>query len=218
MMSNKLVIFDLDGTLLDTIGDLEHCCNHMLSQRGLKTHSHDDYCSFVGNGITRLVERALPENLRTAEYIASARRDFVEYYYNNIDSHTVAYDGIVDVVRQLSEAGVTLAVASNKFHDGTVRLINRFFGEYNWRAIYGNREGFPLKPDPAIVELIVKECNSTKENTFMIGDSGIDIKTANDAGVNSVGVTWGFRAREELVENNAMYIAERPEDLLKILL
>ncbi len=217
-MSNKLVIFDLDGTLLDTIGDLEHCCNHMLSQRGLKTHSYDDYCSFVGNGITRLVERALPENLRTAEYIASARRDFVEYYYNNIDSHTVAYDGIVDVVRQLSEAGVTLAVASNKFHDGTVRLINRFFGEYNWRAIYGNREGFPLKPDPAIVELIVKECNSTKENTFMIGDSGIDIKTANDAGVNSVGVTWGFRAREELVENNARYIAERPEDLLKILL
>ena len=82
-MSNKLVIFDLDGTLLNTIGDLAHCCNHMLSQRGLKTHSYDEYCSFVGNGITRLVERALPEQLRTAESIASARRDFVEYYYNN---------------------------------------------------------------------------------------------------------------------------------------
>jgi phosphoglycolate phosphatase len=217
-MSKKLVIFDLDGTLLNTIGDLAYCCNYMLSLRGLPEHSFGEYCHFVGNGVTRLVERALPEELRTPEYIAAARKDFVEFYYNNIDNYTVPYEGIPEVVQALAEAGVMLAVASNKFHDGTVRLINRFFGEYNWRAIYGNREGFPLKPDPAIVELIVKECNSTKENTFMIGDSGIDIKTANDAGVNSVGVTWGFRAREELVENNAKYIAERPEDLLKILL
>lgn len=217
-MSNKLVIFDLDGTLLNTIGDLAHCCNHMLSQRGLKTHSYDEYCSFVGNGITRLVERALPEQLRTAESIASARRDFVEYYYNNIDTHTVAYEGIESVVRRLSEAGVTLAVASNKFHNGTVRLIERFFGDYHWSAIYGNRDGFPLKPDPAIVELIVEQCNATKENTFMVGDSGVDMITANGAGIHSVGVTWGFRAREELVENSAEYIAETPEDLLKILL
>ncbi len=217
-MSNKLVIFDLDGTLLNTIGDLAHCCNHMLSLRGLETHSYEQYCSFVGNGITRLVERALPEQLRTAETIASARRDFVEYYYNNIDTHTVAYEGIKDVIRQLSEAGVTLAVASNKFHKGTVRLIERFFGQYHWAAIYGNREGFPLKPDPAIVELIMEQCNATKQNTYMVGDSGVDMITANAAGVHSVGVTWGFRAREELVENNAEHIAENMEDLLKILL
>lgn len=190
----------------------------MLSLRGLETHSYEQYCSFVGNGITRLVERALPEQLRTAETIASARRDFVEYYYNNIDTHTVAYEGIEDVIRHLSEAGVTLAVASNKFHKGTVRLIERFFGQYHWAAIYGNREGFPLKPDPAIVELIMEQCNATKQNTYMVGDSGVDMITANAAGVHSVGVTWGFRAREELVENNAEYIAENMEDLLKILL
>ena len=217
-MSNKLVIFDLDGTLLNTIGDLAHCCNHMLSLRGLETHSYEQYCSFVGNGITRLVERALPEQLRTAETIASARRDCVEYSCNSIDTHTVAYEGMEGAIRHLSEAGVTLAVASNKFHKGTVRLIERFFGQYHWAAIYGNREGFPLKPDPAIVELIMEQCNATKQNTYMVGDSGVDMITANAAGVHSVGVTWGFRAREELVENNAEHIAENMEDLLKILL
>ncbi len=217
-MSNKLVILDLDGTLLNTIGDLAHCCNHMLSLRGLDPHSYDEYCTFVGNGVTRLVERALPEHLRTAEYVASARKDFVEYYYNNIDSHTVVYKGVAEMIKALAEAGVTLAVASNKFHDGTVRLIERFFGQYEWSAIYGNREDFPLKPDPAIVDLIVEQCGATKEKTFMIGDSGVDIKTAKDAGVHSIGVTWGFRDREELTENGAEYIVDTPEDILKIVL
>ena len=217
-MSNKLVILDLDGTLLNTIGDLAHCCNHMLSLRGLDPHSYDEYCTFVGNGVTRLVERALPEHLRTAEYVASARKDFVEYYYNNIDSHTVVYKGVAEMIKALAEAGVTLAVASNKFHDGTVRLIERFFGQYEWSAIYGNREDFPLKPDPAIVDLIVEQCGATKEKTFMIGDSGVDLKTAKDAGVHSIGVTWGFRPREELTENGAEYIVDTPEDILKIVL
>lgn len=217
-MSNKLVILDLDGTLLNTIGDLAHCCNHMLSLRGLDLHSYDEYCTFVGNGVTRLVERALPEHLRTVEYVASARKDFVEYYYNNIDSHTVVYKGVAEMIKALAEAGVTLAVASNKFHDGTVRLIERFFGQYEWSAIYGNREDFPLKPDPAIIDLIVEQCGATKEKTFMIGDSGVDIKTAKDAGVHSIGVTWGFRPREELTENGAEYIVDTPEDILKIVL
>lgn len=217
-MSNKLVILDLDGTLLNTIGDLAHCCNHMLSLRGLGPHSYDEYCTFVGNGVTRLVERALPEHLRTVEYVASARKDFVEYYYNNIDSHTVVYQGVAEMIKALAEAGVTLAVASNKFHDGTVRLIERFFGQYEWSAIYGNREDFPLKPDPAIIDLIVEQCGATKEKTFMIGDSGVDIKTAKDAGVHSIGVTWGFRDREELTENGAEYIVDTPEDILKIVL
>ncbi|MBQ5844024.1 MAG: HAD family hydrolase [Alistipes sp.] len=217
-MSRTLAIFDLDGTLLNTIGDLAVCCNHMLSLRGLAPHSYEEYCSFVGNGITRLVERALPEELRNAEYITAARKDFVEFYYNNIDTHTVAYEGITEVIKQLSEAGVTLAVASNKFHNGTIRLIEKFFGKFHWSAIYGNREGFPLKPDPSIVELIVEQCGATKQQTFMIGDSGVDIKTANDAGVHSIGVTWGFRSREELVENNADYIVNTPKEICSIIL
>ncbi|MBQ9137765.1 MAG: HAD-IA family hydrolase [Alistipes sp.] len=217
-MSKKLAIFDLDGTLLNTIGDLAACCNHMLAQRGLEQHSYDDYCHFVGNGVTRLVERALPEHLRTAEYIAEARRDFVEYYYNHIDAHSVVYEGVTEILECLTAAGVTLAVASNKFHTGTCRLIERFFGQFHFETIYGNRDGFPLKPDPAILQLIMSQCDATPENTYMIGDSGIDIQTATAAGVHSIGVTWGFRPRAELEENNAEHIADTPGQICDIIL
>lgn len=212
-MSKKLVIFDLDGTLLNTIGDLAACCNHMLRQRGLEEHSYEEYCHFVGNGVTRLVERALPELLRTTDYIAAARKDFVEYYYDNIDNYSVAYDGVHELLQRCVDAGATLAVASNKFHSGTNRLIERFFGDIEFAAIYGNRDGFPLKPDRAIIDLIMEQCGATADNTYMVGDSGIDIQTARAAGVHAIGVSWGFRDRQELVESGAEYIADNTEEL-----
>ena len=212
-MSKKLVIFDLDGTLLNTIGDLAACCNHMLRQRGLEEHSYEEYCHFVGHGVTRLVERALPESLRTTDYIAAARKDFVEYYYDNIDNYTVAYDGVHELLQRCVDAGATLAVASNKFHSGTNRLIERFFGDIEFAAIYGNRDGFPLKPDRAIIDLIMEQCGATADNTYMVGDSGIDIQTARAAGVHAIGVSWGFRDRQELVESGAEYIADNTEEL-----
>lgn len=212
-MSKKLVIFDLDGTLLNTIGDLAACCNHMLRQRGLEEHSYEEYCHFVGNGVTRLVERALPELLRTTDYIAAARKDFVEYYYDNIDNYTVAYDGVHELLQRCVDAGATLAVASNKFHSGTNRLIEKFFGDIEFAAIYGNRDGFPLKPDRAIIDLIMEQCGATADNTYMVGDSGIDIQTARAAGVHAIGVSWGFRDRQELVESGAEYIADNTEEL-----
>ncbi len=212
-MSKKLVIFDLDGTLLNTIGDLAACCNHMLRQRGLEEHSYEEYCHFVGNGVTRLVERALPESLRTTDYIAAARKDFVEYYYDNIDNYSVAYDGVHELLQRCVDAGATLAVASNKFHSGTNRLIEKFFGDIEFAAIYGNRDGFPLKPDRAIIDLIMEQCGATADNTYMVGDSGIDIQTARAAGVHAIGVSWGFREREELVESGAEYIADNTEEL-----
>ena len=217
-MSKKLAIFDLDGTMLNTIGDLAACCNHILAERGLEQHSYQQYCSFVGNGVTRLIERALPEHLRTEEYIASTRKDFVKYYSENIDTHSVVYPGIYQALDRLTEAGVTLAVASNKFHSGTCKLIEKFFGKYHFKAIYGNREDFPLKPDPAIVELIMKQCDAEAESTYMIGDSGVDIKTANDASIHSIGVCWGFRSRKELEEYNAEFIVDNASQIADIIL
>ena len=217
-MSKKLAIFDLDGTLLNTIGDLAACCNHTLAECGLEQHSYQQYCSFVGNGVTRLIERALPEHLRTEEYIASTRKAFVEYYSENIDTHSVVYPGIYQTLDRLSEAGVTLAVASNKFHSGTCKLIEKFFGKYHFAAIYGNRDNVPLKPDPAIVELIMKQCGADAQNTYMIGDSGVDIKTANDAAIHSIGVSWGFRSREELEQNNAEFIVDNANQIADIIL
>lgn len=214
---NKLAIFDLDGTLLDTIGDLAEACNHMLGLRGLGSHTCEEYRKMVGNGILRLVERALPEHLRTPEYVAEARRDFVAYYIDHIDRHTHPYDGIREVLHSLQNGGWVLAVASNKFDAGTKKLIANIFPEITFKAIYGNREGFPLKPDAALLELIMAECGATSKTTFMIGDSGVDIQTAKAAEVRSVGCSWGFRPRMELEECGADFIADNPSELLQIL-
>ena len=218
MKSNRLAIFDLDGTLLNTIGDLALGCNHMLRMRGLPEHTYEEYCHFVGNGITRLVERAIPEELRTAEYIAEARCDFVEYYTEHIDHKTVPYEGMHEVLRRLSKEGVTLAVASNKFHAGTECLIERFFADVEFASVHGNRDGFPLKPDAAVLKLIMEECGFEPQQCCMIGDSGVDMQTAHNAGVRSVGVTWGFRSREELVENGADLVVDNAEQLLSAIL
>lgn len=216
-MYNRLFIFDLDGTLLNTIGDLAVGCDHMLSLRGLPTHTYEEYCSFVGNGIMRLVERALPEELRTADYIKSARRDFVDFYIEHIDAHTVPYEGMVELINLLQQRGAKLAVASNKFQAGTEKLIKKFFPSIEWVEICGNREGVPLKPDTALVDMILEKAGIEREGCVMIGDSGVDIQTARNAGIRSVGVSWGFRSREELEENEADYIADNADELLQIL-
>ena len=216
-MKNRLAIFDLDGTLLDTIGDLAEACNHMLSLRGLGSHTREEYSKMVGNGILNLVKRALPEELRTEEYVMSAREDFLAYYTANIDRYTRPYDGICEVLHSLQEGGWTLAVASNKFDEGTKKLVSTIFPYIRFAAIYGNRDGFPLKPDKALLDLIMKECGASVETTTMIGDSGVDIQTAKNAGVRSIGCSWGFRSREELEMHSPMAIADTVEQLREIL-
>ena len=216
-MKNRLIIFDLDGTLLNTIGDLAVGCDHMLKLRGLPTHTYEQYCSFVGNGILRLVERALPEELRTEEYVKAARKDFVDFYIDNIDTHTVPYNGMVELVEGLHRDGAKLAVASNKFQAGTDKLIRKFFPEIEFVDVCGNREGVPLKPDTALVDLILGKAGVERENCYMVGDSAVDIKTAQNAGIHSIGVSWGFRSREELEQAGAEQIADTVEQLKEML-
>ena len=214
---NKLAIFDLDGTLLDTIGDLAEACNYMLSLRGLAPHTREEYHTMVGNGILKLVERALPEELRSTDYVMAAREDFLAYYVEHIDCYTRPYDGIREVLHTLQEEGWTLAVASNKFDSGTKQLVASIFPEVAFKAIYGNREDFPLKPDAALIELIMKECGAERETTTMIGDSGVDMQTAKNGGVRSIGCSWGFRSRTELEENGADVIVDNPLEILQVL-
>lgn len=216
-MKNRLAIFDLDGTLLDTIGDLAEACNYMLSLRELGSHTREEYAKMVGNGILNLVKRALPEELRTDEYAMAARADFLDFYTANIDRHTRPYDGIYEVLRTLQEEGWSLAVASNKFDEGTQKLVRSIFPDIHFSAIYGNKEGFPLKPDAALLDLIMKECDADVTTTWMIGDSGVDIQTAKNAGVRSIGCSWGFRPRTELEEFGADYIVDAPSEILQIL-
>ncbi len=213
-MKTDLVIFDLDGTLLNTIGDLAKACEVVLQRRQLPQHTFEEYCSFVGNGIMRLVERALPEELRTPEFVAEVRRDFVEYYTAHIDTLTRPYEGITELLGELSRRGIRVAVASNKFQAGTEKLVGLFFPDTEFAAVLGQREGVALKPDPQIVDDILSLTGVERDKVLYVGDSGVDMQTARAAGVRSVGVSWGFRSREELVENHADHIADHPAEIL----
>ena len=213
MNNQRLIIFDLDGTLLNTIGDLAVACNYMLSLRSLPSHTYEEYCSFVGNGIRRLVERALPEELLSEEYVKAAREDFVKYYIEHIDANTRPYDGIPQLVAALQAEGYKLAVASNKFQAGTEKLIGKFFPDIDFVDICGNREGVPLKPDTALVDIILQKAGAELDNCIMVGDSAVDIETARNAGIHSIGVSWGFRSRRELEEAGAEHIVDTAEAL-----
>ena len=218
-MKYDIVIFDLDGTLLNTIGDLAASVDYVMRSRNLPEHTDAEYRQMVGGGIKRLVERALPEALAANEsYVDECVTQFRRYYVDNIDRHTVPYEGMCELLRDLQRAGVKLAVASNKFQHGTDRLVSKFFGDIDFVAVEGNREGAPLKPDPQIVTGILSRAGIAPERAVMIGDSGIDIRTAQAAGIDSIGVAWGFRFAEELYEAGAERVLSDVEELRKYLL
>lgn len=216
-MKTRLVIFDLDGTLLNTIGDLAACCDYVLARRGLPQHSYEEYCHFVGNGVTRLVERALPESMRDPETVAAVRADFVAYYTEHIDCHTKPYDGIPELLATLAERGVKLAVASNKFQAGTEKLVSKFFPQLHFAAVMGQMPDRPLKPDPRVIYEILDQVGASKAETLYVGDSGLDMDAARAAGVFSIGATWGFRSVEELKEHGADCLAIHPGEIIDCL-
>ncbi len=213
----KLVIFDLDGTLLNTIGDLAACCDQTLEKHALPTHSYEEYTSFIGNGILRLVERAIPQELRTDEFIAELKAEFVELYTKNIAIHTKPYADIIKLLDRLQHKDIAIAVASNKFQAGCDKLIRHYFPDHRFVAILGQRPNIPLKPSPDIVREIIQRTSYTPDKILFVGDSGVDIHTAAAAGVDSVGVTWGFRSREELDQSGAKHIIDSPLELLELL-
>ena len=218
-MKYDIVIFDLDGTLLNTIGDLAASVDYVMRSRNLPEHTDAEYRQMVGGGIKRLVERALPEELAAnEEYVDECVTQFRRYYVDNIDRHTVPYEGMCELLADLQRAGVKLAVASNKFQHGTDRLVSKFFSDIDFVAVEGNREGAPLKPDPQIVTGILSRAGIAPERAVMIGDSGIDIRTAQAAGIDSIGVAWGFRFAEELYEAGAQRVVSQVEELREYLL
>lgn len=213
-MCYKLAIFDLDGTLLNTIGDLADAVDYVMRSRNLPEHTNAEYRQMVGGGIKRLVERALPEELsKNEQYVEECVMQFRRYYVDNIDRHTTPYEGMPELLHKLQNMGVKLAVASNKFQHGTDRLVAKFFGDIDFVAVEGNREGAPLKPNPAIINNILSKAGVDGKDAVMIGDSGIDIRTAAAAGIDSIGVSWGFRFAEELYEAGATCVATSMEEL-----
>lgn len=212
----RLVIFDLDGTLLNTISDLGYASNYALRTLGYPEHSITSYPMMVGNGVTRLLERALPEEARTPEIVADARIKFMEYYDEHLYDTTIVYDGINELLDRLQAEGIGLAVASNKYQDAVEKLIAHFFPAIEWRSVEGQKEGVPVKPDPSVVFEILSKVPTRKSKVLYVGDSGVDIETARRACVDSCGVTWGFRPRRELTDAHADNIVTAPHEILTI--
>ena len=216
----KLVLFDLDGTLLDTLEDLSEAVNHALEMRGLPLHTVEEYRGMVGHGVRNLVQQALEASLlgqrsfvadapqddnchsERSERICSvdaALADFKEYYQAHIDVHTRPYPGIPELLADLHTSGVQLAVVSNKFQEGTEYLIQRFFPGIDFVAILGNRPGYPLKPDPEVVQEVLCMAGVAAEDALLVGDSPTDMRTAANGGIEALAVSWGYRSEEELV-------------------
>ena len=213
---NKLVIFDLDGTLLNTIADLAAGVNHTLAAHDLPQHTIDEYTLMVGNGMRKLVIRALPGELAVDDaFVDSILAEFLNYYADHIDVHTKPYPGIPELISTLSAQGYRLAVASNKIQAGAEKLIQEFFPGIPFVAVMGNSPLYPLKPDAAVVEYIMDKAGTDRAHTVMIGDSGTDIQTARNAGIPVIAVSWGFRPRHELTV--ADFVADSTDQIQRIL-
>jgi phosphoglycolate phosphatase len=219
-----LIIFDLDGTLINTINDLGQACNHALSACGFPTHKIEDYPRLVGNGINRLIERALPEEHRDEATVLRLREYFVPYYDAHNCDLTRPYDGIPELLQSLKAAGHTLAVASNKYQAATEKIVAHFFpGTFD--VVLGERIGVPRKPDPQIVYDILSLLHPVSssilkeelEEVLYIGDSLVDAETAHAAKATLVLCTWGFCTEQQLRTAQPKYMIQHPSELLNIL-
>lgn len=209
------VIFDLDGTLLNTLGDLRAATNHALEVRGLPPHSMEEIRQFIGNGIRLLICRAMPEGTPEAE-IDAALDDFKAYYAAHIHDRTVPYDGIPQLLTALRKRSIQVAVLSNKIDSASQELIEYFFpGKTD--VVFGEHVGVPRKPDPTSCRMVMQQLGVQPEQVLYVGDSGTDMQTAKNAGLYAVGVTWGFRSKEVLLKYGADVLVHRPEQILQIL-
>ena len=210
-----IAIFDLDGTLADTLEDLADATNHGLKALGYPEHDYDSYRKFVGNGVQKLCYRALPDDRK--DDMEKLLEIFNEYYGKHFLDKTRLYDGMKKCLEVLTENGVILAVATNKPQDFAVQIVKKLLPEYKFVKVLGGCAERRKKPDTEIIEEIVSEYPS-EEDIYMIGDSNVDIQTAKNAGISSIGCVWGFRGREELTGAGADFIAETPEDIVKYII
>ncbi len=209
------VIFDLDGTILDTLGDLRDSVNFALENNGLLCRNTDEIRSFVGNGIRLLIERAVPQNTEK-EIVDKCFEDFKVHYKNNSANSTKPYDGVVDVLNQLKSKGIKLSVVSNKADFAVQMLVEKYFSGIFDFAV-GEKEGIRRKPFPDSVFTAMEYLGADKNTTVYVGDSEVDVETAFNSKIPCVAVTWGFRDKLVLESLNPEYIVEVPEQIIKII-
>lgn len=215
-MKFKAAIFDLDGTLIDSLNDIADSMNHVLSMHGFPIHPADDYRLFVGEGMRVLVMRALPENSSDQKLIDLCTDQMKNEYAVRWNRKTRIYEGILPLLAFMQSRGLILSVLSNKPHEFTVKIVEHYFGNSIFKLIMGAGI-FPSKPDPASALDIAKSCEIKPAEIIYMGDSAVDMKTAKSAGMFACGCLWGFREREELLENGADLVMEKPENIVRYL-
>ncbi|MBP2655560.1 MAG: HAD-superfamily hydrolase, subfamily variant 3 [Firmicutes bacterium] len=217
-MYNKFdaCIFDLDGTLINSLEDLAASTNYALKKLGFPSHNIDNYRYFIGHGVTKLLEVTLPEDARIPEVIDKARKLFDEYYSTHYLDTTKPYDGIIMLIDELREKDLKLAVVSNKPHNYVEKIINSLFSD-KFDTFLGQRPGVPRKPDPTGIFDACLKLGVKSENCLYLGDSGLDMQTAVAAGAFPLGVLWGFRDRNELESYGAKAVISNPAELLEII-
>lgn len=216
-MKFEAVIFDLDGTLLDTLADLADSTNIVLERFGFPEHNLEAYKYFVGDGMEKLTERALPEGHRDRETVSQALNVLKEIYGERQTNKTVPYHGITELLDALREKGLKTAVLSNKPQEFTQEIIGHMLAGWHFEKVMGSRPGVPKKPDPTAAIELADNLNIHASKILYLGDTNIDMKTANAAGMFAVGALWGFRTREELITGGAKEIIKHPLDLMELL-
>ena len=212
----KAVFFDLDGTVADTLSDLAQSGNYTLKKFGFPTHVADKYKYFGGDGIPKLVERMLPEENRDVNTKASALNIFLNHYNEHFADTTTPFADVTDLLNQLKQKGYIIAIISNKADYMTQKVVEKLFPN-TFDLVCGKLENYPTKPDPALFCHLAEELNVKPNECIIVGDSGMDMKTAANSGATGIGVLWGFREKSELLENGANYIIEKPLQLLDVL-
>ena len=209
------IIFDLDGTLLDTLGDLRDAANDALRRRGLPLRTTEEIRRFVGNGVRNLMRRCLPAGSPDEE-IDAALADFKAYYAAHLCDTTAPYDGIPELLTVLRKRGIKVGVLSNKLDSATQQLIRHYFyGKVD--VAFGEHSGVPRKPNPTSCRMVMEQLGVRPEEVLYVGDSGGDRRRARNAGLTGDGVTWGFRSRSELIDNGADLLADLPVQILMML-
>ena len=212
----KAVIFELDGTLLDTCNDLANAVNYALNKNGFPTHNPEMFKIFTGDGTDVMITRALPESNRDAETLKKVREDYFEFYNEHSGECTRPYRGIPELLESLKSRGIMLAVTSNKIEFMTQSVIKHYFGD-TFDFVIGQSENVPPKPNPLMVFKAMKNLNVEPSECLYVGDTGVDAKTGKNAGIYTIGVLWGFREREELIENGADAIVDKPCQILEFI-
>lgn len=216
-MKYEAVLFDLDGTLLDTVDDIGDAANRVLSNRGFPIHPISTYYQFIGEGVKVLFTRALPKEERSEDLINTCLKEFVEDYRRNYDVKSKPYDGIPEMLNALSERNLKLAILSNKPDPLTKDCVTFLLSNWDFGVVFGQRDSVPRKPNPQAALEIAEKLTISPSNFIYLGDTAIDMKTAVSAGMFPVGVAWGFRPVKELKENGARVIIDKPIQLLDLI-